>query len=89
MFIVTNNPNGEPTLEQLQKFYGKCRWHDWYYQYADDHRSYTAGRDASHELQHITTFHPKYKEIYNAWSEYKFSGAHTNTEKLPMPIRPE
>lgn len=34
----------------LEMFDAMCKAHDWYYQYSDDHRVYTAGRDAESRL---------------------------------------
>ena len=87
--MSTNTNSPEPTLEELQAFYDKCRYHDWYYEYADDHRSYSSGRASKAELQRKCGEHPKYKDIYTEWQTYMFSGKHTGTEDKPKPIRPE
>lgn len=87
--MSTNTNSPEPTTEELQAFYDKCKHHDWFYEYSDDGRVYDKGRNARYELQKFCKMHPKYKEIYRQWSYYKFSGDHMNTEKQPLPIRPE
>lgn len=89
MFTVTNNPDKVPTLEQLQNFYDLCSKHDWYYDYSDDHRVWSRGNSEYDKLKTVGALHPKYQEMFVAWSKYVFSGNHFGTEKPPKPSRPE
>ena len=87
--MSTNSNSPEPTLEERQEFFKQCMFHDWFYQYADDHRSYTEGRNASAKLSGKANSHPKFLEIYTEWKEYCFSGPAFATESKPKPIMPE
>ncbi len=40
-------------LKPLDKYLQRINGHDWYYNYADDHKSYTAGRNAGQLLREL------------------------------------
>lgn len=44
----------DTSLEALES---KCRVHDWYYNYSDDHRVWSAGYDRKREINAILSEH--------------------------------
>ena len=40
-------------LPALEKYLKVLRGHDWYYNYADDHRSYKAGQNSANRLEKL------------------------------------
>ena len=87
--MSTNSNSPEPTTEELQEFFVACRRHDWYYVYADDSRSYREGSNNEDKLRRKAESHIKYKEIFNAWAAYMFSGKTFVKEQQPEPTIPE
>jgi len=56
----------------IQEFFKLLENHDWYYQYSDDHRAWTKGRNENQRLQSIIQEVPLYTKMYLAMSDYMF-----------------
>jgi hypothetical protein len=56
----------------IQEFFKLLENHDWYYQYSDDHRAWSKGRNESLRLQSIIQEVPLYTTMYLTMSDYMF-----------------
>jgi len=54
------------------EFFKLLEKHDWFYQYSDDHRAWTKGRDEAGRLQAIIQEDPLFTRMYLAYSDYMF-----------------
>jgi hypothetical protein len=70
------------------EFYTLCDRTDWYYNWSDDERRYTAGRIAADKLRASALTSPEKWAIYQAWQRYMFSGKPWGTERAPRPEPP-
>lgn len=61
-------------MTELKDFYRMLGYHDWYYEYSDDHRVWTKGRDAKDTLERIAKESPEHKKLYEEFAKYIFSG---------------
>jgi len=59
-------------IMDIQEFFKLLENHDWYYQYSDDHRAWTKGRNENQRLQSIIQEVPLYTKMYLAMSDYMF-----------------
>lgn len=55
-----------------EEFFKLLEIHDWYYQYADDHRAWTKGSQESKRLQALIQENPLFTRMYLAYSDYMF-----------------
>lgn len=55
-----------------QEFYWKCRYHDWGYEYSDDHNVWYEGRKSRLNLLSIVQEQPELKPIYDAFIKHSF-----------------
>jgi len=54
------------------EFFTLLEKHDWYYQYADDHRAWEKGNMESKRLQAIIQENDMWTRMYLAYSDYMF-----------------
>jgi hypothetical protein len=74
----------------LTEYYDKLDGFDWYYDFSDDHRVYTAGEVRKANLIGMSTKGgDEFKELYSAFKRHHFSGPAWSTDKEPKPERPE
>jgi len=73
----------------LKNYYDRLQRHDWYHEFSDDHRYYSSGRKDRQELMAISEQSPEHKALYLAFYDHMFSGPPWNTEKKPLPKKPE
>lgn len=69
---MTNILSIEASLEALEN---KCRTHDWYYNYSDDHRKWSRGFDQYREINAILeklSHSREALEIYNKHAPERF-----------------
>jgi hypothetical protein len=59
-------------IMDIQEFFKLLENHDWYYQYSDDHRAWSKGRNESLRLQSIIQEVPLYTTMYLTMSDYMF-----------------
>lgn len=66
------------------EFFKLLENHDWYYQYADDHRAWTRGSEQSKRLQAIIQEDSLLTRMYLAYSDYVFKPL-DEREKIERP----
>ena len=57
----------------LKEFYTKLGYHDWYYQYSDDHRVWRRGQDSYDYLQMMAKESPEHTKLFEEYASYVFS----------------
>lgn len=58
------------TLEDFKKMLSR---HDWFYNFSDDHRVYTAGLDAENRINRIiATSGPEYRQAHDEFIKANF-----------------
>ena len=65
----------------LNEFYTKLGFHDWYYQYSDDHRVWRNGQDNWDRLNEVAKESPEHWALFEAYASHVFS-------QTPKPERP-
>lgn len=74
----------------LCEFYNKLKVHDWFYDFSDDNEVYLRGRTVRDKLlREVAINGEPFGQLYRAMHDHHFSGEPWNTEKQPMPERPE
>ena len=74
----------------LSKYYDMLTYHDWYYDYSDDHSVWQRGRDASENLRRIAETNGKeFKDLRDGFRAHYFSGDAFGKEKQPIPEKPK
>jgi len=69
----------------VKEFFKLCEDHDWYYQYSDDNRYWTAGERSFKYLTSLTKDNLEFEKIFYDWYSYHF--ANNNKErKLLKPV---
>lgn len=66
----------------LSEFYTKLGYHDWFYQYSDDHRVWRNGQDNYDRLVEISKESPEHRQLFEDYAAYVFS-------EKPKPILEE
>ena len=72
----------------LQEFYDLLKVHDWSYQYSDDHRYWTKGRDQDNMIHHILDGNSKDLRFRKLYDEYQ-AWAFDVEGDITKPERPE
>ena len=57
----------------LFEFYRLLQRHDWSYNYSDDHRMWTKGRDEANMIEHIlkgNSHDPKFRSLYDEYRSW-------------------
>ena len=72
----------------LQEFYDVLKAHDWSFNYSDDHRHWTRGRDQMEHIKHILKNNedqPLFRNLFEQYREWFFDGS----GDVVKPERPE
>lgn len=73
----------------LDEFYDMLRFHDWYYEFSDDHQVWKKGKQARAVLKSAAEAGgPAYQKLYEGFAEHMFSGEPWGTERKPQPSPP-
>lgn len=67
------------------EFFTACEQHDWYFEFADDHRSWERGRAS--KLIEQAKADPHHADMMEAFERYAFSGERFGTPKAEKPTR--
>ena len=62
----------------IEEFYEMLEKHDWYYDFADDHRYWKAGKSSLEKIKALTIKDANFAKLYLDYSAWIFS----NSEKL-------
>ena len=54
----------------IEQFYNECLQHDWFYDYSDDHRVWTAGSDNQRRLYSLAEESETKMQIMSAFRSY-------------------
>lgn len=57
-------------MEEYRNYYLRCRSADWFYEYSDDHRVYTKGRDEVYALMREANDDDVKQRIYDEFRKY-------------------
>ena len=68
-----------------EQYFTLCEHFDWMYAMSDDNRVYTAGNIGQRNLIRVYEEHREWKDIYDAWHDYYFSGSNFGKPQAPMP----
>ena len=63
------------TEEELKEFYKRLEWHDWTYQYSDDHSVWRRGNQKERELMSIAQKDKRAEVLFEGYRSYMFKGA--------------
>lgn len=58
----------------LSEFYTELGYHDWYYEYSDDHGVWRRGREDYGRLVSIAKESPEHQKLFEDYSAYVFTG---------------
>lgn len=72
----------------LTDYWNMLSGHDWYYEFSDDHRVWSAGNAAHNRLLDLARQDPERQKLFDAFNNHYFSGAPWNTVQQPLPPRP-
>ena len=56
--------------QAMDDYIAKLKAHDWYYDYSDDHRVYTKGRDEAYAIRNLGNIIDPNREIYKKYSPF-------------------
>lgn len=59
-------------MTALDEFYTKLGYHDWYYQYSDDHRVWRNGQANYDTLKMIAKESPEHQKLFEDFANYIF-----------------
>ena len=59
----------------LNEFYTKLGYHDWYYQYSDDHRVWRNGQENFETLKMVSRESPEHTKLFEDYVQYVFCDA--------------
>ena len=54
----------------LNEFFDKLRFHDWYYEYSDDHDAWRKGRANLGVLLQIAKESPEHTKLFSEYEQY-------------------
>ena len=57
----------------IKQYYDELKVFDWYFEYSDDYRVYTKGRDNYNKLKGISGESEEHKQLFNAFKDYYFN----------------
>lgn len=72
----------------LTQLWDQLDRHDWFYNYSDDHRVWSAGLAEESRLRAEAGRIPGGTELYESFAKHHFSGEPWKTPKQPKPERP-
>lgn len=64
-------------------YFKALKGHDWYYEYSDDHRVWTRGRDNSRKLQAIAQEQPVLSRMYRDYADWIYMSPKERDCKIP------
>lgn len=67
---------------KLRDYWTKLNAHDWFFEYSDDHRVWTKGRDSESHIKACAKLSPEHQKLYDDFKAHKW-------EQLPKPEQPE
>lgn len=70
-----------PTIEEFAAYIKALSQHDWYYDYSDDHRVYSAGKHQQDRLIGQAQCHSIYRDAYQAYYAHTYSGQDFSVDK--------
>ena len=62
------------TEKELSEFYKRLGWHDWFYEYSDDHSVWQRGREALHQLSNDAKKDKRAEVLFESYKNYMFRG---------------
>ena len=63
------------TEEELSEFYKRLGWHDWFYEYSDDHSVWSRGKDAERKLMTDARKDKRAEVLFESYRSYIFKGS--------------
>jgi hypothetical protein len=72
----------------LKEFYAMLKGFDWYFEFSDDFRVWSAGNKRQKYLMEIAKSSPELQSLYNGFHAHYFSGGPWGTEQSQMPEMP-
>ena len=63
------------TEEELKEYYQQLTWHDWFYEYSDDHSVWRRGNQKERELMSIAQKDKRAEVLFEGYRSYMFKGA--------------
>ena len=63
------------TEEELKEYYRQLTWHDWFYEYSDDHSVWRRGNEKERELMRIAQKDKRAEVLFEGYRSYMFKGA--------------
>lgn len=73
-----------PDNPTTQQYVDALRSHDIFHEMSDDHRHYTAGRDAEHRLRRIAHDNPDLQPLFEAMCRYRHTVIRPETAPEPL-----
>lgn len=71
-------------LPTLPEYFDQLAAHDWFYEYSDDHKVFTAGSNNNQRLLVIARQSEKHRRLYESYKYWKF-----DPQQVLKPARPE
>ena len=62
------------TEEELKEFYKRLEWHDWTYQYSDDHSVWQRGCEMERKLMSDARKDKRAETLFEGYRNYIFKG---------------
>ena len=57
-----------------KEYFLLCQNHDWHFEFSDDFRVWSNGRTTLIALENLRANGPSFREIFDAWHTWAFSG---------------
>jgi len=64
---------GQVSSENIREYFKQLRYHDWYYNYSDDHRVWKAGSANYDLIRDKSKENVTYKRMYNEFAKWMVS----------------
>jgi hypothetical protein len=61
---------GQVSSENIREYFKQLRYHDWYYNYSDDHRVWKAGSANYDLIRDKSKENVTYKRMYNEFTKW-------------------
>ena len=61
---------GQVSSENIREYFKQLRYHDWYYNYSDDHRVWKAGSANYDLIRDNSKENVTYKRMYNEFTKW-------------------
>jgi len=72
----------ENTKVSKADFYNDLKFHDWYFNYSDDHSKYVSGQRSLRLLKETIALNPKLETMFNDYKEYVNANGDIDRPKL-------